>query len=249
MKYTIYIHVLLFLLTGAISAQEKFEYKIIAGFNIGATAPAPLPAEVRSITAYWPQFTPQLGYTVTYNHSPKWGLMSGIMLDLKGMGVRDKVKYMYTSVTLSKENGSKMEGYFVGRNETTVKLTYITIPLYVTYRMNNDWQFKVGGYASYNYNSSFKGYVWDGYMRVENMTGTKFEIKDKGDARFDFGDDIRDFDFGVGVGAERRINNRFGVYSNFTWGLTSIFPSDYKAIDFKMYNIYLTLGLTYNLNK
>lgn len=226
--------------------NEKFEHQIVAGFNFGATAPVPIPEEVRSITAYWPQFTPQLGYNITYKFKPKWGVMSGIMLDLKGMGVRDEVKYMHTTVVLE-ENGNKLEGYFTGRNETRIKATYVTVPLYLVYNPNLNWKFKVGGYASYRSSSEFEGTVWDGYMRVDDFTGDKIEIKDKDDATFNFGDDMRKFDFGVGLGAERRINNRFGVFGNLTWGLTSIFPSDFNAIGFDMYNIYLTLGMTYKL--
>jgi len=44
-----------------------------------------------------------------------------------------------------------------------------------------------------------------------------------------------------------KINERFGVFGNLSWGLSSIFKKDFKAIDFDMYNIYLALGLTYKL--
>lgn len=252
-RYSIYsfLLILCLLYSGYIFAQEEtslpmFEHKIVAGFNLGATAPCPIPAEVRKIDGLWPMFTPQLGYNITYNYKPNWAVTSGILLDYKGMGVRDKVKYMYTSVVLD-ENDNKMEGYFVGRNETRIKTAYVTIPLYFVYRPNEIWSFKLGGYASYRFSAEFEGEVWDGYMRVETMDGSKFDIKDKGDARFNFGDDMRKFDLGLSVGAERSINERFGVFGNLSWGLTPVFHSSYRAIDFNMYNIYLALGMTYKL--
>ncbi|QIK61524.1 PorT family protein [Dysgonomonas sp. HDW5A] len=231
-----------------LSSQEKtdnrFEHKIIAGFNIGATAPTSIPAEIRSIDAWWPQFTPQLGYNVTYKLNQKWGLGSGISLDYKGMGTRATVKYIYTSIVIEDGSNDALEGYFVGKNETVVKLAYATIPLYATFNINQSWQLRAGGYASYLFSGKFSGTASDGYIRVNEPTGEKVEITK---ASFDFNDKLRNFDFGLILGAERKINDRFGIYSNLNWGLTSIFPSDFRAIDFNMYNIYLTIGLTYKL--
>ena len=224
--------------------ENRFENKIIAGCNIGATTPTSIPAEIRSINAWWPQFTPQLGYNVTYNLNQKWGLGSGISLDYKGMGTRARVKYIYTSIVI--EDGSKdaLEGYFVGKNETVVKLAYATIPLYAAFNIDPSWQLRAGGYASYLFSGKFSGTASDGYIRVNEPTGEKVEITK---ASFDFNDKLRNFDFGLILGAEKKVNDRFGIYSNLNWGLTSIFPSDFRAIDFNMYNIYLTIGLTYKL--
>lgn len=245
-----YTFVLILMLTSALSLssqetiENRFEHKIIAGFNIGATAPTSIPAEIRSIDAWWPQFTPQLGYNITYSLNEKWGLGSGITLDYKGMGTKATVKYIYTSIVI--EDGSKdaLEGYFVGKNETTIKLAYATIPLYATFNINDSWQIRAGGYASYLFSGKFSGTASDGYIRVNEPTGEKVEITK---ASFDFNDKLRNFDFGLLVGAEKRINDKFGIYGNLDWGLTPIFPSNFRAIDFNMYNIYLTLGLTYKL--
>ncbi|WP_165025410.1 porin family protein [Dysgonomonas sp. ZJ279] len=222
-----------------------FEHKIVAGFNIGATTPLSIPAEVRSVEAWWPQFTPQLGYNVVYRTESKWGLGSGILLNYKGMGIRDRVKYMYTEVIPQEGSNSILKGYFVGKNETTVKTAYVTIPLYATYKASENWEMRLGGYASYLFSGQFKGHVSDGYIRLGDPTGEKVEITEK--ATFDFNDDLRSFDFGLTVGAERRINDRFGVYGNLDWGLRPIFPSDFRAVEFNMYNIYFTFGLTYKL--
>lgn len=245
-----YTFVLILMLTSALSLssqetiENRFEHKIIAGFNIGATAPTSIPAEIRSIDAWWPQFTPQLGYNITYRLNEKWGLGSGITLDYKGMGTKATVKYIYTSIVI--EDGSKdaLEGYFVGKNETTIKLAYATIPLYATFNINDSWQIRAGGYASYLFSGKFSGTASDGYIRVNEPTGEKVEITK---ASFDFNDKLRNFDFGLLVGTEKRINDKFGIYGNLDWGLTPIFPSNFRAIDFNMYNIYLTLGLTYKL--
>ena len=247
LKYTLVL-LYTFISASTLSSQEvtenHFEHKIIAGFNLGATAPTSIPAEIRSIDAWWPQFTPQLGYNITYKLNRKWGVGSGISLDYKGMGTKATVKYIYTSIVI--EDGSKdaLEGYFVGKNETTIKLAYATIPLYAIFKINDSWQVRAGGYASYLFSGKFSGTASNGYIRVNEPTGEKVEITE---ASFDFNDKLRNFDFGLLVGGEKQINDRFGIYGNLNWGLTPIFPSNFRAIDFNMYNIYLTLGLTYKL--
>lgn len=244
-----YIYLILLLAVSLPSFADegsKLEHKIVAGYNIGATAPTSMPEEVRSLNGWWPQFTPQLGYNIIYNLSPKWGIGSGIMLDYKGMGVREEVKYLYTEVRLE-DNGDYLTGYFTGKNETRIKTSYVTVPLFGRYKINDKWNVRAGGYVSYKFSSSFKGEVWDGYMRAPDPTGAEISLTNKGDATFDFGDDVRDFDFGVLAGAEMHIKDRFSLNGNLSWGLTPIFHRSFTAMPFKMYNIYFTIGLAYDL--
>lgn len=226
--------------------KENLEHKIVAGFNIGASTPTSIPREVRKIEAWWPQFTPQLGYHIIYNTNDKWAVGSGILLDYKGMGVRDNVKFLYTEVKLEAD-GNYLSGYFTGKNETTVKMAYVTVPLFARYKINNQWKVRAGGYVSYAYSTSFKGKVWDGYMRAPDPTGSEIVIENKGDATFDFGDEIRTFDFGILAGCDMKINRRFNLSGTLNWGLTPIFSNSFKAVPFKMHNIYISLGMSYNL--
>lgn len=222
-----------------------WEHKIVAGFNLGATTPVPLPEEIRTIKEWRPQFTPQIGYNVLYRiDETQWGIGSGILLNLKGMNIKDRVKYMYTRVTLEEGSTQELEGYFVGKNETTVNIAYITIPVYASFDLNENWNFRAGGYVSYKIKSEFGGTVSDGYMRVGTPVGEKIEITQ---ATFNFDDNVRKGDFGLTIGAERRVNDKFGIYGNMDWGLRSIFHPKYRVIEFGMYNVYLTLGLTYRL--
>ncbi|MDU1889387.1 MAG: porin family protein [Dysgonomonas sp.] len=223
--------------------SKNFDLSFLLGVNIGATAPLPLPEEVRKIKSYNPKFNPQLGFNLTYNLNNRWGVGSGVTLDWKGMRVRDEVKYMYTSVTENKGQ-STLTGYFVGKNMTNVDMTYLTVPIYGTYRFSDKWQVKLGIYAAKALSTTFDGNVSDGYIRIGEPTGQKQEIDE---ATFDFSDDVRDYDFGLLGGGEYRLNNRIGFYANLAWGLTPYFYSGSNPIKFKLRNIYGTLGITYRL--
>lgn len=240
---------LIFILTGKVSAQDretkKLDFSFQLGFNIGATAPMPIPAEVRKINSYNPKFNPQIGINAIYRLTEHWGVGAGLNIDWKGMRVTDHVKYMYTSVTLA-EGSEKLTGYFVGKNMTNIDMTYLTMPVYATYRFNDKWGVKLGVYAAKTLSSKFDGYVNDGYIRIGSPVGQKQEITGEG-ATFDFGDDSRDYDFGMFGGGEFRLTNRIGFYGNLSWGLSPYFYSGSNPIKFKFYNIYGSFGITYRL--
>lgn len=223
--------------------QKALDINLVLGINIGATAPTPIPAEVRKINSYGPKFNPQLGINVVYNINDKWGIGTGAALDWKGMRVTDEVKYMHTSVTLV-EGSEKLTGYFVGKNMTNVNMTYFTVPLYGTFNINSRWRVKLGVYAAKALSSKFNGNVSDGYIRIDTPVGQKQEITESG-ATFDFSEDIRDYDLGILGGGEFKLTNRIGFYGNLQWGLTPFFYSGSNPIEFKMHNIYGTLGITY----
>lgn len=224
-------------------AKKAVDINLLLGINIGATSPIPIPAEVRKINSYGPKFNPQLGVNLTYHLKNNWGLGIGASIDWKGMRVTDEVKYMHTSVTLA-EGSEKLTGYFVGKNMTNVNMTYFTVPLYATYNFNNQWRVKLGVYAAKALSSKFNGNVSDGYIRTDTPVGQKQEITESG-ATFDFSKDIRDYDLGALLGGEFRLTERIGFYGNLQWGFVPFFYSKSNPIEFKMYNIYGTIGITY----
>ncbi|NDV79381.1 porin family protein [Dysgonomonas sp. 511] len=229
------------------SFLSNLEHRIVAGFNVGATAPVPLPREIRSVESYWPQFTPQLGYNVVYRFPSNWGIGTGILLDYKGMGVKAKVKSLHTIVdVISGDKIEKIDGYFTGKNKTEIKSAYVTIPLFASYKINEKWDVKAGAYVSYKYSSEFTGNVTDGYIREGSPIGERADIDL---AEFNFGEDMRSFDFGVHLGGEYSINRRFGAFVNLSWGFVPIFPSSFKGLGYDMYNIYGTFGINYRINK
>lgn len=252
--YKIALLSLLFTIAMNAFAEEKekgsLTHKIVVGYHIGGTMPVPLPEEVRSISSYWPQFTPQLGYNLSYQVGEQWALETGITLDWKGMGVRDKVKYMYTDVMM---DGERTIGYFTGKNETEVKIAYVTIPVRIAYDLTPTWRIRGGGFFSYRNSSEFSGTVWDGSIRKlvnegdELVNAKLINIPNKGEATFDFGKEMRNFDMGVSVGFEHEFPGRFGIYGDLTYSLTPIFPSDFKGINMKMRNVYFVIGASYRL--
>ncbi|WP_341839928.1 porin family protein [Chitinophaga caseinilytica] len=228
-------------------AQIHLEHRIQAGFNIGATAPVGLPNTIRKINSYRPEFCPSLGYELSWRPSAthKWGAAVGVKLDYKGMTTKDEVMYFHTMITMDDGSGkSEFEGAFTGKNKTTVRNAYVSFPISATYTPNDNWRFQLGGYMAWLFSANFYGNVSDGYIRNGGSLGEKVSVSQ---AEFDFGTDMRRFDVGLQGGAERRVGKKLRVMGNLNWGLRPVFPSDFRGMDFPMYNIYVTLGVAYRI--
>jgi hypothetical protein len=162
------------------------------------------------------------------------------------MGIKDSVQYLHTIISMNNSSGqaSSFEGDFTGTNKTIVNNLYLTLPISLVYEPNDTWRYKMGFYVSRLLSGHFSGNVTDGYIRNGNSLGEKVLI-DKAD--FNFDKEQRSWDFGLQGGAERRMGKKLSINGNLNWGLQPLFPSDFKGVGFKMYNLFLTLGVAYRL--
>lgn len=92
------------------SALIGLEYEVKAGFNIGGTAPIPLPVEIRDITGYNPTMAVAIEGNVTkwFDQEKKWGMRIGIRLDSKGMKTNANVKNY--GMEIIGEGGERIKG-------------------------------------------------------------------------------------------------------------------------------------------
>lgn len=232
------------------TSKKGLEWELNIGLNIGGSMPIPLPEEVRKIESYNPKFNGHVGVSTVYNLNEKWGIGTELSLNTKGMRVKDRVKYMRTKVTVSDKNSQEhrqVEGYFVGKNMTNVNIQSLTLSLYGSYNITENWEVKLGIYASNILKSKFTGNVSDGYLRDGTPNGPIVVIEKDNPASFDFSDNMRDFDAGLVVGGKFKVNDKIGIIANLNWGFTDIFYRDQNPIQFKMQNVYCTIGVAYKL--
>jgi hypothetical protein len=233
----------LFLCFSEGKAQESWEYKINAGYNLGGSSPLSFPAEIRKIEQFSPAgFVPHIALEATRWFNEKWGISAQLSVDNKGFTVRDQVKSMYTEIQIE-GNPEPQRGNFTGKNTTEVQNTYLTVPVLATYRAK-EWNTQFGVYVGYLCQSSFKGTASDGYIRRESPIGEKINVPS---ASFDFSKEQNRLDYGLLLAEEWNFFRRFAVRGQITWGFHSLFPSDFTGMSFDMYNIYGGLGLSYRI--
>lgn len=221
--------------------HRKWEHNIVAGFNIGATAPLPIPNNVRKIESYSPEFSPKLGYELLYRFNAKWGVGLGAYLDYKGMKTKSEVLYLNTIIS---SGDAEFKGTFSGKNETKVRNAYVSFPIHATFNFNERWRVRLGMYGAWLFSATFKGTVSDGYIRNGGPTGEKILISQ---ASFDFSEDVNTFDFGLHGGGQMTVWKNLSINADLSWGLRPIFPSSFEGTEFKMYNIYGLLGVVYKI--
>jgi len=228
------------------TVMDSLQVKARAGYSIGGTAPIGLPNTIRSIDGY--KLTPSFmfGVDLQLPLNGKWGVLTGVHFENKGMNGDVTTKAYHMEV---KKGDSMMEGLFTGKVHQEVKMWMFTLPLQATYRLGNNVQLKAGPYFSILTSKDFSGIASDGYLRQGDPTGPKIIMGDReGEwATYEFTDDMRNFQMGVGVGVDWQVYRGLGISADFNWGLNGIFKSDFKTVEQTLYPIYGTIGIFYRL--
>lgn len=221
------------------------EYQIRGQFSIGGSTPLGFPAQIREVNSYNP--TMQLGLeaniTKWLTDDHKWGFRTGLRMEGRGMKTDARVKNYYTK--LDEGDGKYTKGYFTGNVKTTMKNSYITFPILLTYNVSSQWNTYGGFYFSGLIDRDFTGYVYNGVLREDSPIGTPVEFEGNARGDYDFSDDLNRFQFGIQVGGEYKLNAHLRLFGDLNWGLNQVFKKDFDAITFKMYNIYANIGFAY----
>ena len=225
---------------------DSLQLKARVGYNIGGTSPIPLPETIRSLDSY--SLTPSfmVGFDAMLPLTQQWGIMAGLRFENKGMKADVTTKAYFMEVV---KGDQKMAGLFTGHVEQEVKQWMLTVPVQATLKLGEKVMLKGGPYVSFLLNKDFSGIASDGYLRKDSPTGAKILMgnRDGEWATYDFSDDMRSLQFGIGIGADWQVHKRIGVSADLNWGLTGIFPGDFKTVEQTLYPIYGTIGVFYRL--
>ena len=232
----------------AYNLVDSLQLRIRAGYSIGATTPIPLPETIRSIDGY--RLTPSfmVGFDAMLPLRGKWGVALGLHFENKGMEGDVTTKAYHMELV---KGDSRIEGLFTGHVKQKVTQWMLTIPLQATLQLGRKVTLKGGPYMSVLLSSDFSGIAFDGYLRQGDPTGAKILMGSKEDewASYDFSDEMSRMQFGIGIGADWQVYRRLGVSADLNWGLTGIFPGDFKTVEQSLYPIYGTIGIFYRLKK
>ena len=230
----------------SLSLPDSIQYSVKLGYNIGGTAPLGIPATIRKMNNYKMMSNFSLAFDMQKQIKGRWGVMTGIKLENKGMEVDATVKNYHMAMV---KGGSKLTGYYTGNTVIKAEEWMLTMPVQATFTPAKNVLVRLGPYVSYVTSRDFNGYVYSGYLRENKPTGPKIIMGDSEEegATFDFGEDMRHWQFGIDAGVDWYVYKRWGVYADISWGFTQIFKKDFNTIEQKLYPIYGTVGITYNL--
>ena len=142
-----------------------------------------------------------------------------------------------------------MAGLFTGRVDQKVKQWMLTVPVQATLTLSRRLMLKGGPYVSFLLSKEFSGIASDGYLRKDTPTGAKILMGSvEGEwATYNLTDDMRSVQIGIGMGVDWQVYKGLGISADLNWGLTGVFPGDYKTVEQTLYPIYGTIGVFYRL--
>lgn len=221
---------------------RKSDLRVFGGVLIGGVSPLPIPSEIREIKSYSPEFNGMLGASLTYWRNDQYGFNLGLRIENKGMKSSAQVKGYKTEIVNGED---KVAGYWTGQVDTRVKITYLTLPVFLDYKLSETWILQAGVYFSYQLTGDFEGEVSKGYLREGTPIGQKIEFKNEQYASYNFSDNLAGVAYGLQIGFQWKAIDKLHMLSQLTWGLNDIFKSDFETISFAMYPIYLSIGAVY----
>ena len=225
---------------------DSVDVRLRIGYNFGGTSPLSLPASIRSIDAFRPTFSPCIGAEMTIPVvRGQWSVVGGIRLENKGMDAEVTVRGYRMAMV---KGNSQISGLFWGHVSQEVSQWMLTVP--VSFQLSiSDFRFRLGPYVSLLVSKEFSGIASDGYLRQGDPTGPKIEIGNKeGEwATYDFSDDMRSQQWGVGIGVDWQMSSRLGLSADLHWGLSCIFQSDFKTVEQTLYPIYGSVGVFWRI--
>ncbi len=225
--------------------EKNIEYQARAQFSIGGSSPMGIPATIREINSYNPtlQLGLELNVTKWVDDTHKWGIRTGLRFEGRGMRTDARVKNYYTEVDGG--DGKYTKGYFTGNVKTKMKNSYITFPVLAVFNVSENWNLSGGVYFSGIIDKDFTGYVYDGVLRESSPIGTPVEFEGDSKGDYDFSENLNRFQWGVQLGGEYKMNKNFKLFADLNWGVNNLFQSDFTAIQFNMYSVYVNLGFGY----
>ncbi len=225
---------------------DSVDVRLRIGYNFGGTSPLSLPASIRSIDAFRPTFSPCIGAEMTIPVvRGQWSVVGGIRLENKGMDAEVTVRGYRMAMV---KGNSQISGLFWGHVSQEVSQWMLTVP--VSFQLSiSDFRFRLGPYVSLLVSKEFSGIASDGYLRQGDPTGPKIEIGNKeGEwATYDFSDDMRSLQWGVGIGVDWQMSSRLGLSADLHWGLSCIFQSEFKTVEQTLYPIYGSVGVFWRI--
>ena len=189
---------------------DSLQLKARVGYSIGGTTPIPLPETIRSIESY--NLTPSfmVGFDAMLPLTQQWGIMTGLRVENKGMKASVTTKAYFMEVV---KGDQKMSGLFTGHVDQEINQWMLTVPVQATFTLSRKVMLKGGPYVSFLLNKGFSGIASDGYLRKDTPTGPKILMGNcEGEwATYDFDDDMRSLQFGIGIGVDWQVHKRLAT--------------------------------------
>ncbi len=224
-----------------IAAQEsKWQFKATGGIDVGVAIPIPMSA-VPGDAQVKPRLMPTVGVGAQYNFSDKWSLGLEINYHILAIdGTVDVVSQPFWS------DDRSYATYFSGEANTSTELRFLEFPLIGHYHINEHWAFHMGAYYSVILSAKLETEGKNGWLSTNKDDTDNAPLPGTQNTFFSFNDELDNYDIGVLFGGSYNLSPRIIIWGRFNVGLKSIFKPDFNNIDYDMYQMRFSMGMSYS---
>ena len=213
------------LMPAALHAQWDY------GMEVGLNAGAPIPEKMVTGAKGQPGVQPVLGLFAVYSMKRRIDIQASLYFDSKTASYSSPVAYPYIVVS-----GDSIDS-FSGKVKGKFSNRYLSLPIFVFYKLGHHWSVGAGGYFSYLLRGSNKGQLTEGKAGFNGM----FAIDDRA---FDESSQIHSIDYGLNIGLKYQIRKYLKLQWFVAYGLQSVTKASDNFKD-KTHNTYTYLTLGY----
>ncbi len=223
-------------------SAQQLSYGVKVGLNIG-TPIGPFEKGAKGT----PGTTPLFGILSRYQVTQKWGVQVEALFSRKAARFSTPTydtpyEHVQEIVLPDTTVYAIVNTIFNGDIKGKFKNTYIEVPIYATYTLNDRWTLVGGGYVSYLVEGRLTGTA-SGIVGVPGSSIPPVE-----DEPFDESQYIKTWDFGASLGADYKIYEGIFAGLRMTTGLTGILEDDYPLADGTFRNVYMQAMIGYRFN-
>lgn len=226
----------------ASSLLDSVKVNIRFGYEVGGTLPSHIDNKIRHINNFDPGFNYTVGIEATVPVSQRWFIHSGLRYELGSMDVDSRVKNYDIEVVRGDES---LDGIFNGNVRIMSNQRRFTLPVQAGYVLSNKVSLRGGLFVGLLTHRQFWGWAYDGYLREGSPVGPKIEMGiepgERGD--FDFGEDMRHWQWGIDAGIDWQFHHRWGLFAELTYSLSGLFRGGFHSVQ-PLHPMYGSLGIS-----
>ena len=241
MKKNSLLLISIFIVTNVSAQSYKWSVYPTLGIDMGGAIPLPL-SDIPKGAGGTPKLNPALGLGFEYRIKEKWLL--GIEVNYHNLefsakaDVRSQPFYFDNHATIL---------YFSGKTQTAIELRFVEFPIIVSYRAGKNWSFLFGTYYSRILEGSFETEGKDGVISPDKLITDNAVLPGVAITSYNFNDRIDTYDLGLFLGYRYQVGPKLAFFGRFHWGFKSIFKKEFDNIEYEMYQLRLTAGISYSL--
>lgn len=237
-----FIAAIALLIAGILHGQE-YKWMIFPslGIDMGGAIPVPL-SYIPDGAKGTPKLTPNIGIGGQYLLSEKWSLGLDINYHILSFTANaDVISQAYWS------DDRSYVLYFSGETHTDVELRFVEFPLTALYKIGESWSLTFGGYYSRILEGKFETQGMNGISTPDKSISDNPNLPGPMNADYNFNEDLDKYDAGILIGYEYKISPKFLFWGRMHFGMKSIFAPEFQNLDYDMYQLRLSTGVSYAL--